>query len=132
MGEFFHFQDSGEEREDGFDDHALVPSSLIADFEIVRIAVFGFEAFVGQHDHFVLPLFDQRMKGCVMNIGSVHVKANDSPVMVGHNGELGSHDPAMIAQALARYLALRSFLAPGMHQFNAVGVSKQEQVNLEV
>ncbi len=67
MRKLFGFQDHRPQRKDGFNDHALVPLALVADFEIVRVEVFGFEAFVGQNDHLLVPLLNHRMKARVMH-----------------------------------------------------------------
>ena len=125
-----HVQHALANREEGLDEHSLVPLSLATNLEIGRVAFSGVEATVGQHDHLGLKALDKAPEDGVVAVGATATYAHDLPELIEQQKHLLSHDPAPVALALAGAVPLTTPFSPGMQQFNPKGVAHTQRGRL--
>ena len=126
MGDLFESANGSQHREDGFDDHALVPVSLGADFQVGRIAFLGVEPGVAQDNHLLFHPFNQWMERGVGDIGRVTVPADNQPELIEHEAQLAADDPAQVRESLFPNLLGAPPFPTGVDQFNPVAVNHPE------
>jgi len=130
MGEMLEIQNTGEQGKDGFDNHALVPRSFFAHLEIDGITLAGVEAAVAQNDHLVFDVFEQGMKGRIINVGGVAHPVHHLSLSVAQQTQFGTDDPAMIALALFADLLFAAPFSLGVDQLDTKAVAHAEKGGL--
>ena len=66
------------------------------------------EVGVGQHDHLILELLDERTERGVVDIGGVTVPLDDQPPLIQDQTELPSDNPPMVRLAFLADLPVTS------------------------
>ena len=88
--------DHGQHRQDGFDQHSVVPFTALANLQVGRIAFGGMKACVGEEHGALVEHIDERTKPSVMGIRGRPDPAGDFPEMVDHHAPFGASDPTMV------------------------------------
>lgn len=122
----FKVTDGGQHREKGLDEHTFIPRSASTRLHIGGIAVFSDEPKVGQDDHLVRKVGNQRMERGIVDIGRIRRPGTGQPPLVQDDGELAPDNPAMIREPFAPNLPSCTLLPPGMEQFNPKTIGDPE------
>lgn len=128
LPQMFQFTNLRQQRENRFDQHAVIPRPALTDFQIRRLVDFASKAGVCQNDHFLVNSFNERKKFLVGNIRRFHVPISDESEFIGQEAELSANNPfprgkAFLADALP--VRLMNF-SNRMAQFNAVRIDHAE------
>src|ERR1700742_2107444 len=91
---------SRHQRKHALDHHPHIPSAALADFHILRVAIFAMKSRVRTDDHSSCKRFQQRMELRVRDIGCRRLPTADRPPLIQHHTEFAADDPARIRLAL--------------------------------
>ncbi len=127
MKQFLERTNVRQKREDRFNDPALIPSALLAQFEVLRHAVLAAKAEVTQRDRLPFVAFDERQKTVIAFVGRRPLPIHDTPVLIDDPAHFDAHDPTPIAFALLANLLRRTTFAHRMNQLNAVAIGDGEK-----
>lgn len=117
----------GDQRERGFDQHALVPGTAWTELEIGRDAISVIETGVGQDNALVLQRFDEGQKHLVMDVGGVPGPTDDLTRVVEQPAQLQADDPAPIAFAFLAHLLGTAAFTDRVDQLDAIAVNDSEE-----
>jgi hypothetical protein len=93
LPQMFKFANLRKQREDGFDQHSVVPLAAPAKFEVFRLIDLAPKVRVRQNDHLVGYRFDQAKKLLVGNIRRLNLPAGDESEFVCQEAEFTADDP---------------------------------------
>jgi len=96
MQHVFAVSDSGQQREDAFDQHADIPGAALANLEILRITFFAMKARIGADDHASGKLLKQRVKLGVRDIGGGRLPSHDQAPLIQDHAKFATHNPARV------------------------------------
>ena len=88
--------DGRQHRENRFNHHAGIPSAAFADFHVRRIARSTVEPGIGQDDHLIGKLGNQRSEFLIRDTVQIAVPGDKQPQMIEDKTQLGPNDPAPI------------------------------------
>src|SRR5437764_14798458 len=100
MMNFLGVTHHGQQRKGGFDQHPVIPGSLLTDFDVVRHTLGTAEAPVSQHDRFLVIFFEEIQK---VLVGTVHFVPNPTANLtetVENPTQLDPDTPASFVAAL--------------------------------
>jgi len=126
VAHLFEVTHGREHRQHRFDHHPHVLRAASAQLHVRRITRFGMKARVGQDDHLVAKLGNQRLEGVISDVGRRIIPGHNQAILIDEVGQLGSNDPAMVRQTLAANLPVGAVFAPRMAQLNAVTIDDTE------
>src|SRR6266498_5010575 len=106
MVDAFQVTDEGQHREDGFDTHAFIPSSFLADFHVFGNTVFVSKAEICQGDGLSDKGFDDRMKMLVVHVHGGPIPIDDSAYIIQQHTNLDSNAPTSFVAPLFSNLLL--------------------------
>ena len=99
MKQFLERTHVGQKREDRCNQTALIPGALLAQFEVLRHAVFAAKAEVAQRDRLPFVWLDERQKTVIAFVGRRPLPIHDTPVLIDDPAHFDPHDPTPIAFA---------------------------------
>jgi hypothetical protein len=131
MGNLLEVANQGQHGQDRLDDHAAVPFSALAEFEVGWIPVLLGKPFITENDHLVSDKVNQFLKGrAIVDIGRGAGPIDDQTEVIYQEAQLPTNNPARVGLALlADLLSAASFTAR-VDQFNAIAVDDAEQGRL--
>jgi len=118
------------QRQSGFDQHPLVPSSSRTELEIAGNTLSSVETDIGQNDALLFQSRDQRQKNLVMDISRIPSPTDYLPLVVNQPAQLHAHDPAPVGFAFLADLLLAASFPDRMDQFDAIAVNDSEKARL--
>ncbi len=122
MKQFLERADIGQKREDRFNQAALIPGALLAQFEVLRHAVLAAKVQIAQRDRLPFVGFDEGQKTVVTFVGRRPLPIHDTPVLIDDPAHFDPDDPTPIAFALLPNLLRRTAFTPRMNEFDAVAI----------
>lgn len=106
MHHFLEMTDQGQHRQDGLDQHAVVPFTAPAQTQVRRLPTLLAEVDIGKDDHLGGHAIDNVLEGrAVVDIGGVTIQVDDQPQVIQQQTQLAADDPTPIGTALATDLA---------------------------
>ena len=82
MAHFLAMENRGEPRQHRFHQHPCVPGASWTDFHVSRVPALGMEPRIGQDDHLLVKLRNQRVKMRVVDVRRGTVPGTDQPPLV--------------------------------------------------
>lgn len=132
LAEMLELADLRQEREERFDQHAVVPLAPPTNFQVPRRIAFAAEAFVGQNDHLPLDGLDQRQEFLIRDVRRLQLPTGHEPELVRQDAQFPADDPLPGGEPFApdapavRLMAL----ADRVSQLDAVRIDHAEQRRL--
>lgn len=120
--QFLERADVGQKGEDRFNQAALIPGALRAQFEVLRHTVFAAKAEVTQRDGLPFVLLDQGKKTVVAFVGRRPLPIHHTPVLIDDPAHFHADNPAPIAFAFLANLLRRTTFTHRVNEFNAVAI----------
>ena len=131
MHHLLEMTDQGQHRQRSLNDHAIIPLAALADTQMLRVPIFLREAGIGKHHGLPRDLVDNGLEGtAIIDVRGVTVPVDDQAQMVLQQTQLASDDPAVVREALAPNLPITAAFAPGMDEFDPVGIDNTQQTRL--
>ena len=122
MGDFLQMTDAVHHREHGLDQPQRIPQPPITQVAIRRIALFGMERRIAEHDHLIVEGFDQRMRGGTVGMGAGPIPTDDQAQLIKEQTKFAADNPAMIRFPLAPDLLPTPAFAHRMEQLYAIAI----------
>ena len=114
-------------RQDGLNQHPVVPLAPVADFQVGRVSLGGVETRVREQHRAAVEHVEQGADPSVMGIGGSPDPADDLPEVVNHLAPLGPHDPAVVGDPGVAELLGAVPPAHRVDQLDAVAVHDAQQ-----
>jgi hypothetical protein len=126
MHHLFEMEHHRQHRKHRLDEHALLPLSPSAQFEVGWIPLGGMEGGIAQDDHASVDLANQPLKGIICDIrGGTRPPHNQSP-LIQQETQFPADNPPVIREAFAADLLRAAAFAHGMDQLDSIGVDDPE------
>ena len=131
VSDLLEMADRCQHREDGLDDHAAIPLTAPADFEIGRMPVLLLKPLITEDHHLVGHGVNQVLESrSVVDIGCVTGPIHDQTEVIDQITQLAANNPARVGLAFpADLLSAASFTAR-VDQLDAIAVDDAEQRRL--
>lgn len=114
--------DHGQHRQDGLDEHPVVPFATAADLQTGWIAMDRVKTRSREQYGVIVEPVKQRAKSGVVSVGGRPDPAHDFAEMIDHDTPLRADDPAMVGNSGLAELLGAAAPADRMDQFDAIAV----------
>src|SRR5262247_1637505 len=122
MAHFLTMEDRGEHRQHRFHQHPRIPGATRTDFHIDGIPGLRMEPGIGQDDHRVGKLGNQRLKMRIVDVGGGAIPRTDQTPLVQDKTKFPTDNPSMITLAFLANLGRAASFPHGMDQLDPIGV----------
>ena len=122
------FQVAGDcdQRQNGFDTHAFVPSSFLANLHVFWNAVLVSKTVIRQNDGFADKGIYRRVEALIVHIHGVPFPGDHPTKVVQQPAKLDSNTPATFVAAIFAHLLWTAALTNGENQFDQIAVNDRE------
>src|SRR5258708_1297982 len=130
MMNLFGFTHHRQQRKGRFNDHAAIPSSFFADFDIVRHTLSATKAPISQENGLLVIFFKEIQKGLIRAIQLVPNPATDLTEAVENPAQFDSNAPATFILALSTKLLLGTSSSDWENQFHRIAIHNIQHTRL--
>src|SRR5215208_6143802 len=130
MMDFLGVTDHGQERNGRFNDHAVIPGSLFAEFDVVGHAISAAETPVSQQDRFLVIFFEEIQEILIRAIHFIPNPATDLTETVENPTQFHAYTPAAFVTALAAELLFGTAFANWEKQFHRIAIHHIQHTGL--
>src|SRR5688500_3116643 len=93
LTQMLQFTNLRQKQKESFDQHSVVPRAAPTDVQVLRLGAHASKAGIGEHDHFLAHLFDERQKRLIGNVRRFDRPIGNESELVSQQAKLSTDDP---------------------------------------